>query len=250
MKKSILSISVFSLILLSCFFQACKKPRCPEDPCKNPVKVMAVERDLYYMGHFITRNNDNTEVYLCANNWDQYASRVIPGRQYKISYKEVACQEKPWCIGDHMDIRTTYDLYYPTKCINITCFEEVPRGCFETLLNPQEFDEVYNQASATTSVNGNSLNVRVGFSGCSPDEANFSLYAREIPDMSPRGNRIWVVKAVNMSKGITCQAYFTKDICFDLSSIKKYYRDQNLPYNDAVIRMEIGTETREFTYKF
>src|SRR5690242_18333081 len=90
---SILSISVFSLVLFSLIFQGCRKPKPVKDPCKDPQLVTATEEGFYFWGHFKTSNSDNTETYLYANNWNEYASRVTPGKRYKIGYKEVPCNE-------------------------------------------------------------------------------------------------------------------------------------------------------------
>ncbi len=250
MKKSILSISVFSFILFVFMLQGCRKqPKHPQDPCKKPFTVMAVEKEYHYWGHFRMTNPDNSDVYLYANNWNQYASKVIPGRQYRIGYREVPCKDNEGC-GDKMyGIREGGCIVYPKKCIMILCLEEFRKGCFETLVNPFDYDDMHSQAISSTGISGNSLNATVGFSGCSPDQANFKLYAEQVPVMSPID--VWNVKAVNMDRGITCQAYFTKDVCFDLSAIKNHYKLMNtIPPANVRIRLLIGSEYKEFTYSF
>jgi len=252
MKKSILSFSVFSLVLLSFVLQSCKKqPRCPKDPCKNPVTVMALEESYYSWGHFRLTNSDNSDVYLYANNWNEYASKVSPGKQYKIGYREVPCVNREGC-GDVNGIREGGCVIYPNKCINILCLEEIKGACFETAINPLDFADVNSSATGSAAIYGNSLKVIVNYSGCSPADAlKFRLYAQQLPDMSPAGSIVWDVKAVDVSKDITCKALFSKEICFDLSAIKNVYRNLNMNgQKSVIIRLLINNEFKELTYTF
>ena len=258
MKKlnlSILTISVFSLVLVTLLFQACRKPKpSPKDPCRNPELVTATEQDMYYLGHFKVGNPDNTETYLYANNWNEYASRVIPGKQYRIGYKEVACDPNKGCYDQRTggsNIREGGCVVYPTKCIMIKCLEEVGGGCFETQTDPSDFENAYSSATQVSGISGNSLKATVGFSGCGPEDArNFKLYATESPQRSSRGCPIWIAKAVNTFSGYTCEAYFTKNVCFDLTPIKNRYQYLNRHEKEVIIRMVVGEETKEFLYTF
>jgi hypothetical protein len=251
MKKSILSIlsiSVFSLVLFSLLLPGCRKPKCPEDPCKNPVTVLAVEQDFYLSGHFKLTNADNSETYLFATNWNQYATKVVPGRKYKIGYQEVACTNRD--NEGQNGIREGGCVIYPNKCIRINCLEEVGQSCFDTDLSRVDFDNLYSSAIRTTGVDGSKLNATVSFSGCGPEDVkSFKLFGSELPDMSPSGHPIWVVKAVNTFDGVTCMAVFEKDICFDLTPIRNHYANTN-GTKEVVVRMEIGSETHDFAYKF
>jgi hypothetical protein len=250
MNKSILSISVFSLLLFTFFISACKKPKRPEDPCKNKVSVIAVNQYEYQWGHFKMRNADKTDIYLYVNNWDQYASQVVPGRRYKIAYKEVDCPEcnNKLMLGSN-GIREGGCVMFPRKCVEITCFEQIKQTCFESLLYPADFADVYSQAVSSTGITGNSLDVTVGFTGCGQDDAlQFSLYTEQLPTVNPGGPSIWSVKAINTFPASACDAYFTKRVCFDLTSIKDACKDMN--QSEAIIRLMLDGTTTDFTYKF
>jgi hypothetical protein len=263
MKKSILSIlsiSVFSFLLFTFVLQSCKKPRCPEDPCKNPQTVVAVEQDYYYWGQFKCTNADNSEIYLNATNWNEYASRVVPGRKYKIGYQEVACKERGTEELNDSEtftgIREGGCMLFPKKCIIIKCLEEIPMtpgsGCLDTELSALNFDDLNSSAISSKGVTGSSLNATVSFSGCSSDAVeNFKLYGKELRELSDRGTHIWLVKAVNTFQGNTCQAYFEQNACFDLTSIKELYKNLNLlNEKEVIIRLIIGSETQDFIYTF
>ncbi len=252
MKKLILSITVLSLVLLTTLLNSCRKPpRNPEDPCKHKVTVTATNQDEYYWGHFRLSNPNQTDMYLHVNNWDQYASKVVPGRQYKIAYKEVACEHIKGCEGQDMNgIREGGCVLYPNKCIMIECLEEVRQDCFETYTTTEnEFSNVYSQANSSSGIFGNALRANVSFSGCSASDAvKFKLYAMEsgVSGSLP----VWMVKAVNINTDITCQAVFAKEVCFDLTPLSKIIRNTLYINNEVVIRLVTATGTQDFKYKF
>lgn len=249
MKNSILSISVFSLVLFSFLIQGCKKqPREPKDPCRNAVTVIATETGYYNSGHFKTGNPAGGEIYLKAANWDQYSSVVVPGRHYKIAYKEVPCIEDHYKTQGN-SIREGGCVVYPSKCIIIQCLQELKvTTCFNTKLNPLDYDDAGSSASSSSGITGNSLNAYVGFSGCSENDGKFVLYARQYPDYNQRAP-IWEVKAVNTNNGITCQAYFQKNVCFDLSPIKDMYATMDINVSEVIIRVLTGNGYTDYTYK-
>jgi hypothetical protein len=252
MKKSILSIVLVALCACLLVFQACKKPKCPEekpDPCLHPVTVTALSNATYNPGHF---KAENSGIYLFAINFDQYAAKVTPGRSYKIGYEEVPCEEVITC-GDQ-GIAKGGCVQYPKQCIRILCLEEIKCGssqCMSTVVNPLDYDKPYSQAVTSTGISGNSLDATISFSGCSAsDPVKFALYAQHTGQQE-NGLDVWEAKAVNMGNEMTCMAVFTKTTCFDISAIKKYYMGpRQLPPAEVLVKFQTSDGVQEFVYKF
>ena len=250
MKKSILSCVLVALSACMLLVQSCKKPKCPEDPCRNPVTVTALPPDLYGSGHF---KADNSEVHLLATNFSEFSARVTPGRSYKLGYEEVPCDDVTTGDFGH-GIAPGGCILYPKQCIRILCLEEIPSeggGCMVTLVNPVDYYKAYSSAVSSNGISGNSLDATISFSGCSAnDPVKFMLYAQHTGQQE-NGLDVWETKAVNIDRGFTCQAIFTKAGCFDISAIKQYYMGpKQFPPAEVLVKLETSAGIQSFVYKF
>jgi len=231
---------------------SCKKPKCPPtDPCLNTVRVTALERELYGLGHFSYTDPNQTMYYLKAVNWSDYAARIRPGQQYDIAYKEVPCKDNGYTYEGNGIARG--GCFIPQrKCIIITCLKEVKqKGCFETLINPPSDEKLKGQIISTTGIAGETLNARMGFSGCTENDCAYQLHLLLETDntMKPLYKPVFMAEPVNTGKEVTCMAYFEKDVCFDLSALKQWCLLQNrsMP-NGVTIRLNVNGTYTDLTY--
>lgn len=253
MNNSIKTILVLTLVTFTAFVQSCKKPKYPPvDPCVNPYTVTAIDTGMYIYGQFTLTDKQNNTFYLNAINWNEYAHKVVPGRQYKIGYVETECKDDVFAFT--YNIAKGGCFLPPRKCIILKCLMEVKQtGCRESIINPPNFNEESSGAVSSSGIVGNSLYAKVGFSGCSGDDGNyFKLHLSWIPERCgtpPRQNDVFLAKAVNNYDGVTCMAYFEKDVCFDLSAVKNYYmaRNSQMP-KSVIIRLMVGEQSKDFIY--
>ncbi len=84
-------------------------------------------------------------------------------------------------------------------------------------------------------MDGNLLKLKVGYSGCSQvDNEDFLLsWKGEIQESYP-ARALLQLSSPFITDGITCQAYFTNDLCFDVAAITKL--------NQGAIYLNIGTD--------
>ncbi|PCJ64308.1 MAG: hypothetical protein COA58_13215 [Bacteroidetes bacterium] len=76
--------------------------------------------------------------------------------------------------------------------------------------------------------NGNSLTIKIAFSGCD-DKIDPSLFvAQDLKVMSPTP---WYNCEVKTNRIQLCQAYFTREICFDLTPLTRKYSDFNMNFH-------------------
>ena len=242
MKKLIQSLVILSLSFFLVGLQSCRKPKPNNDPCKNPIQVTALNADANTFAHF-SWQDDN----LFAVNFSKYADQIIVGNEYQISYVEVACVDNYGRCGTI----ATRGCFPNRKCIQITCLKPVALNCLGCELNPKGFDEVNNCMLNLYQVQGRSLKARAGFSGCSEDNSsNLKLYLQLLPNAGPSNQQIWLAKVAYPENGTyICQAYFEKDLCFDLSAINNYYMLLNMtPPKDVTIRFVKDKESFDFPY--
>ncbi len=242
MKKLIQSLAILALSLFLIGLQSCRKPKPKNDPCNNSVQVTALSADANTFAHF-SKQDDN----LFAVNFSSYANQIIVGNDYQISYIEVACVENYGRCGTI----APGGCFPLRKCIQITCLKPVAMNCLGSELNPNGFDEVNNCMLNLYQVQGRSLKARAGFSACSEAaSSNLKLYLQLLPNAGPSNQQVWLAKIAYPQTDIyTCQAYFEKDLCFDLSAINNHYMLLNMtPPKDVTIRFVKGEENFDFPY--
>lgn len=83
-------------------------------------------------------------------------------------------------------------------------------------------------------IEGNLLKLKVGYSGCNMVEnEDFSLsWKGAFMESNPPIARLQLFSP-KVAKGNVCQAYFTNDLCFDLSTIKQ-------PTSSLIVKLQIG----------
>lgn len=242
MKKLIQSLTVLSLSLMLVGIQSCRKPKPNNDPCRNPIQVTALSNDANAYAHF-----SGPEGHLFAVNFSHYANQIMEGNEYQISYVEVACKDK----YDRCGSIAVGGCFPQKKCIQITCLKPIAMNCLGCELNPKGYNEIYNCLMNVYQIQGRSLKTRVGFSGCSEaNSSNLKLYLQMLPNAGPSNQHIWVAKvAYPDNSAYICQAYFEKDLCFDLTAINNYYMLLNMiPPKDVTIRFVKDKESFDFTY--
>ena len=245
-----LSISVVTLFLALAV--SCRKPDKPGpgDPCKNLVSVYALDQsETGGRGQFLYDDPDGHRYFLNAENYADYSSKLVPGLQYKIAFKVVACTKCP--TNENPDrIAPGGCIIYETKCIRILCLQEV-KSCFETRLDVQEFDNEVSQCNSVIGITGDRLDVNITYSGCSStDNLTYTLDLREMPRRCLGGSPVYEAKVVNQFKGYTCKPLFNRNICFDLTTIKNYYLTRNAaPPESVLLRVIINGQYQELTYK-
>ncbi len=250
MKNLIKSICFLSLVLSLVVIQSCKKPKpCPkEDPCKNTELVQALDATEYSFAHLMLVASSNNASMLYVNNWSDYASKIIPGENYRIAYQEIQCKPYGWC---GTNIREG-GCFPQRKCVNIICLQAVKQDCLGTILNSKDNENISSCAIRKVSVNGQSVKILTGFSGCSiNDYSALRLKMRLLPLASATGAAIWEAKVINTNE-INCQAYFEKEVCFDLKDLSNYYLLSNIAPMPKSITIRLFTNAlntyEEFEY--
>ncbi len=251
MKHTIQLLSVFSLFVGSLFFSACEKPKKP-NPCDKPVEVIANEPDLFRLGHFTLLDpNQNgftvSQTYLYAVNYSKFASKFQPGKHYLIGFKYVQCKENTnFCATE--DRCGTPIL----KCIEILCVKDVPApSCFGLQFDSPDFNTYYSRAVKNSRIENHSLKSTVYFSGCSAqDKVDFRLDLQEVPFQKPMGPPVYEAKVVEVNNGYTCQAVFSKDVCFDLSGLASKYHKHNVAVPaQIIIKLHENGQVKELIYQ-
>jgi len=244
------------LLIGSLFLSACKDHNPDPNPCDNAISVQAAEVSQYGYAHFIGSNFISSfapsQVYYYAKNWKDYASKVVPGKQYLLGYKEVPCDNKlSGCFSDDSTLRCGTPVY---KCIEIICLTESvaqPNNTCFGLSMEGNTSELYSRAVKPASINNHSLQTEAYFSGCSAKDAiNFSLALSELPTQNPGEPLVFDAKVNEIPNGFTCQAVFTKPVCFDLSSLPLYFTKNNIAIPDEVIiRFHYINEVQDIRYR-
>lgn len=255
MKKLIIDSTILTCLALVTVFQSCRKPVEPKpgDPCDNKVLVTALDPQFYYWGHFALLDKTNVERWLYAVNWDDFSSKVKPGEQYLIAYEEVKftlyCGDNTKNAG----ICGTQEAH-PLKCIKILCLEPFsicrePVTCLPTSFDQDIYNSGFSEALEGIRIEDNSLKVKLGFSGCDGSQTgNFSLFLSELPTANATGSYIFLAKAIN-GKAWVCNAYFEKEVCFELTTLKTFLMTRNYARPKAIIRLQLRDgSSRDFEY--
>ncbi len=236
--------------------QSCKKPKDPpQDPCANKVMVTALQQDYYHWAHFEKSGPNGTAVWLYAVNWNDWSSKVVPGKSYRIAYKEVKCPD------DHMSNKTMNCFAYPLTCIKVTCLEPVnyttepSSSCLGSEINPPAFGDYFTHALKGQKINGNQLRLRMGYSGCDRSQMKkFRLALQEVryrcPE--PKMDRVFMAKVVTDDNTV-CQAYFEEDVCFDLTPLRTYMlNEQSYDFSKPIVIRLLYRDGKEedFVYSF
>ncbi len=239
MKKSIkLNVVLMSLILVIISLNSCKKPVKPEkekDPYCKCCKTMKL-RVLDDMGNAIQMSNNRT-VYI--NNWQNYTKELKTNREYEVTYDEVACEDG--CFDNKNGIRPGGCIPYGNRvCINLCTVKEINQSndndCNKCSNEMNDYEKL-NCGLEKAVVSNDQLTMNCGYSGCDNNEfKNLVLaYNKDVylKGMGPKD--IIPVKVVQPSDLPICQAYFTKNVCFNLKDIKTMIMTNNVkPAPDKV----------------
>jgi len=232
--------------------QSCKKPKDPpKDPCANKVMVKALQTDYYHWAHFETHDQNGSTVWLYAVNWNNWSSKVVAGKQYKISYEETRCSE------DHMYNKTMNCFAYPLKCIKITCLEQdrqttEPLNCLASEVNTSGFADYFTHALKGSHISGDQFRLRMGYSGCDRSQIkNFRLALQEVrfrcPE--PKMDRLFLAKVIT-NDNLVCQAYYEDDVCFNLTTLRTYLLNEQYDFSKPVVIRLIYRDGKEEDFKY
>ncbi len=251
---------LFALLLCSSLlFSSCNDHDTDTNPCDNAIVVQAADISQYGYAHFIGSNLISSfapsQVYYLAKNWNDFSSKVVPGKMYKLGFKEVPCEGMTGCFGDTDSTGKTGRCGTPVyKCIEIICLTEIVaqpnNDCFGLSMEGSNSD-IYSRAVKPGNISNHSLQTEAYFSGCSAQDAiNFSLALSELPTQNPGEPLVFDAKVNEIPNGFTCQAVFTKPVCFDLSSLPLYFTKNNIAIPDEVIiRFHYINEIQDIRYR-
>jgi len=122
---------------------------------------------------------------------------------------------------------------FPTKSIILTCVNKC-KECDTTGCKPvkqvESFEYIETGINATNiKQEGNLLKMKISFSGCD-DELDPDFLIKEMPSVGAYPAFNCKIKPDQMQM---CQAVFTKEVCFDISSILKKYHSATLTLNQS-----------------
>lgn len=204
-------------------FNSCKKPVKPQKEkdshCKC-CKTMTIK---------MTDNNGNAIQVLnngtvYVNNWKNYTKELMANHEYEVTYDEVVCDYG--CCGDKNGIAPGGCIPQGNHiCINICTTKEKKcnnnNDCNGTT-DDQTISSFINCGISKANISNDKLNVYCGYSGCDNNEfKNLVLaYNKEVYFKGMGPQDIIPVKVVYKTDLPMCQAYFNKEVCFDLKDIK------------------------------
>lgn len=232
MKKSIkLNLVLLSLLIVIFNLNSCRKPVKPQKEkdtnCKC-CKTMTIKMTDNY-GNAIQAQNNGT-VYI--NNWKNYTKELKANHEYEVTYDEVVCDYG--CCGDKNGIAPGGCFPQGNHiCINLCTTKE--KNCNNNndcngTTDDQTISSFINCGTNNAKISNDKLNVNCGYSGCDNNEfKNLVLaYNKEVYFKGMGPQDIIPVKVVNTTDLPMCQAYFTKDVCFDLKNIKNMIVTNNV----------------------
>jgi hypothetical protein len=252
---------LFPLLICSLFITSCKDTDKDPDPCDNAVTVLAADVSQYGYAHFIGDNVISSfapsQVFYLAKNWNDFSSKVVPGKLYKLAFKEVPCD---WCgtgcYGDADTAERVGRCGTPVyKCIEIICLTEIiaqpSNNCYGINFAPEDFSHFFSRAIKPATISNHSLQTEAYFSGCSAeDPVNFRLLISELPTQRPGDPLVFEAKVEEISNDFICQAVFNKPVCFDLSTLPLYFTKNNIGIPDQVtIRFHYGNQEHDLQYR-
>lgn len=255
MKHSIQLIYVFSLFIGSFVFSSCNKHHEEENPCDDPVEVIATDPSLYNFGHFVLKDGSTngfapSQTYLYAVNWNDFSSKFTPGKHYLLGFKYVECKNRETESGSGEDNgRCGIPIL---KCIEICCVKDVKaQSCFGLGFDEPDFGHLYSHAVSNSYIENNSLKTTAYFSGCSQnDPVSFRLELQELSLLRPSDSpTVYVAKVNEINPGYTCMAVFNREVCFDLTELTDRYKRNNLDMpEDIILHLYEGNEIKEIKY--
>lgn len=188
--------------------------------CSQSGKMVAITCGPSIYGNLWIQAENNEYLRPC----DQSFQTLLPidlkeGDQVKFSYRKInnctACKNKITCsavVPKHTHVII--------DCINVVPSAECPALTFEENAGKENYIHVINAA-----MDGRFLKLKIGYGGCGklPNEA-FKLswngsFAKSLPA------QVWLFPGMNVTPTV-CQAYFTTELCYDVSSLKANYNGQ------------------------
>lgn len=132
------------------------------------------------------------------------------------------------------NIATCFAAFPPYKPVVVDCITVVsknPSDCPQLVVDHTDYKTNVHVIDAT--VVGNTLKLKVGYGGCSPKSNDaFGLsWKQAIMKSYPAQTNL----QISMQNEELCQAYFTNELCFDISTIKSSYKEP--------IQLNIGDKT-------
>jgi hypothetical protein len=227
--KNKINLSILTLALfIAASSMSCKKPSTKnEDKCKCKNTMQVVAQDL--IGN-CTNNQNNGLVFI--ENLNELQVMVKPGNTYEISYDEVPCKLMICEGGDSKGFDKGG--CYPKKiCVKVCTMKQLKCGAKENNCNGSTKENVYNSfpsmALSSAAVSKDVLNVMCGYSGCDETQFQNLVLAYDLNyylnGIGPKS--IIPVRIVDLTDLPVCQAYFTKNVCFDLAEIKNFILTNN-----------------------
>jgi hypothetical protein len=206
------------------FITNCKKTTKKTEKCNNKTEIIATEND----GYFISAENGNT---LFMTNWLEFSSTFVPGDRYSIVYHFVPCKNMT-CGGDAGIVAG--GCVISPSCIHVCELKRIRKKCPDPdVCNGTAEDTMLldypNCGLSSAELKGDVLNVFCGYSGC--DESQYGnlalVYNKDyyLLGMGPRD--VIPVRVVNVSDLLTCEAYFQKNLCFNLNELKQFIVTNN-----------------------
>lgn len=250
-----LTHNVIVAMLLSVLLVSCEKfPNGWEKPtkkkkdkhkneCSQQMNIMASDAS----GNF-TDEAQTTIVYV--TNWQELNTVSEPGVIYEVVYTPMEC-EKPFCEGDNpvynnqnSGIREGGCIpYYNKRCIKVcsikkkTCTKDTDCNGLSSEFNN---DWSYNVGKGNAVLNSDILNMDIAFSGCGDDYKNCVLLYDKASYLQDINSDIMTVKAVFMGDvAPLCNAFFYRNICFNLNEIKQFVLTTNVKPAPKTLKLKI-----------
>lgn len=213
-------------------FTACENPYDPDggfkpDTTATDCKVMATVVRMPYgssiYGNLWLKTDDGKFYLPCEQSFITICPIDIKeGDRVKFSYRKLP--ENKDCLKDNpeLNVRDVIPLNY--QSVTIDCLQTIvrcgtPPPCSGLVIDYKDYPKNYITVLESNII-GNELKLKVGYSGCSAlPNSSFKLAWKKFLGKSlPLQTELqFVIEDVNL---YTCQAYFTNDLCFDISAIR------------------------------
>ena len=219
--KSILLLA----LLFSLAFSSCKKPWWGNDEsngggngptASNRTKAVVVKFGCglsIYGGDLWLRTFDGKFLQPCEQSFVTICPIILhEGDTVDVKYSRYTKQNPDFDIFCKI-----LDFPYTKVCIDFINVIYNPTGLPFLVFDPSYDDKNSNGINILGArIDGNKLYLKVGFSGCDDNVARYSLLAKGAEDP---GMITYKLKLYDNSPQM-CQAYFTKEIGFDISPLK------------------------------
>ena len=195
----------------------------PKDPpattCSVKGTIVRVTCGFGVYGDLWIKTDNGKYLQPCEQSFmPQVPVDVKEGDQVEFGYR---VQKESSCYSDEIRCLAALPEY---QSVTITCIRVIDTKpidtCPKIVIDPTDYESRFIQI-LESEMDGNLLKVKVGYSGCNMVEnADFTLsWKGEVAESNPSQARLQLFSP-KVAEGNVCQAYFTNDLCFDVSAVK------------------------------